>query len=711
MFPDRMAFSRFQVERVMHRNELSQRLMNIQGRGEDGNLTLDISRVAGERGREYALLRNDEAHGGWSMGFAANKREIEGEKKKPIVVEAIEKKTDQMDEEEEGFEDVPIEGLNRLSKLKRKTDTGTTEGLLCSIETQGPRQVIYRSRIDGAKPNGTCSTMRREPAKSHTSTLFLIEDTNGDDWDDITPWASGTASGDYPFKDGEMQDIEVPQGSQGPVEKGEVKYRENGFMGAPAWDPLVEGDDDCRRAIVNSEQRDKIGKRNRKPLSVINMPREIVSLDLSKSYSFLNQPLQYKEAAGEGGPLAQVCARKDLCEKGMDANITEKKQPPWFSQNDQRNTGDEVTEAQVTQTQTPDYTQSEGPKTSIIDSAGNARETLDSELMMSFSGQQSQPGAKIPPKLVKYSPPKITNTPPPLSKKSPLQFEKTGSVTYNRSSDTAAPVVITTDCKQKLPSSTTAYMHSPTLDTEEEEEGEVFSFSLDDGTEPSNDLFNLEDAEEEDLFQQMDREGQEHARFAAELTGQLPQEAIAFENEIQALRTQQKKDRRDADEVTQIMVEECQSLLTLFGLPYITAPMEAEAQCAELVRLGLVDGIVTDDSDVFLFGGTKVYRHMFNDKETVQCYLSQDLKKEFALDQRRLIDAAHLLGSDYTEGIHSVGPVTAIEVLAEFADSGGLAGFKEWWTRVQQGSDDSSKTQSKFRKKFVCSPAWFTRFG
>ena len=46
----------------------------------------------------------------------------------------------------------------------------------------------------------------------------------------------------------------------------------------------------------------------------------------------------------------------------------------------------------------------------------------------------------------------------------------------------------------------------------------------------------------------------------------------------------------------------------MFGVPYIIAPQEAEAQCAWLDGAGLVDGVVTDDNDVFLFGARRVYR-------------------------------------------------------------------------------------------------------
>lgn len=67
----------------------------------------------------------------------------------------------------------------------------------------------------------------------------------------------------------------------------------------------------------------------------------------------------------------------------------------------------------------------------------------------------------------------------------------------------------------------------------------------------------------------------------------------------------------------QDMIVECQELLGLFGLPFLVAPGEAEAQCAWLESAGLVEGVVTDDNDAFLFGAQHVYRHLFEDKRLV----------------------------------------------------------------------------------------------
>ena len=72
MFPDRMAFSRFQIERVRERNELTQRLMNLNGMN-DANAMFGVGggRIAGERGREYVLVKNDGVEGGWALGVVS----------------------------------------------------------------------------------------------------------------------------------------------------------------------------------------------------------------------------------------------------------------------------------------------------------------------------------------------------------------------------------------------------------------------------------------------------------------------------------------------------------------------------------------------------------------------------------------------------------------------------------------------------------------
>lgn len=142
-------------------------------------------------------------------------------------------------------------------------------------------------------------------------------------------------------------------------------------------------------------------------------------------------------------------------------------------------------------------------------------------------------------------------------------------------------------------------------------------------------------------------------------------------------------------------------ILRLFGIPYITAPMEAEAQCAELVRLGMVEGIITDDSDVFLFGGNRVFRNMFNQSKTVECFLSPDLIRELGLDRGTLVRLAYLLGSDYTEGLAGVGPVVAMELVKEFPGEDGLERFAEWWRKVQSGRDKKEESHSRLRKSFV----------
>ncbi|XP_055300272.1 DNA excision repair protein ERCC-5 [Sitodiplosis mosellana] len=169
--------------------------------------------------------------------------------------------------------------------------------------------------------------------------------------------------------------------------------------------------------------------------------------------------------------------------------------------------------------------------------------------------------------------------------------------------------------------------------------------------------------------------------------------AEQLNQERQDLMAERNKKDRLGVSITEQMSMECMELLRLFGVPYIVAPMEAEAQCAYLNEINLTEGTITDDSDIWLFGGKAVYKNFFDQNKHVLEYRSDNIQRLFHLDRNKLIQLAFLVGSDYTQGIHGIGAVTAMEVLSIFPETPATDGettqivsilsslrkFRDWW--------------------------------
>ncbi|ELW71474.1 DNA repair protein complementing XP-G cells [Tupaia chinensis] len=168
--------------------------------------------------------------------------------------------------------------------------------------------------------------------------------------------------------------------------------------------------------------------------------------------------------------------------------------------------------------------------------------------------------------------------------------------------------------------------------------------------------------------------------------------------EQNSLKAQKQQQERIAATVTGQMFLESQ-------IPYIEAPMEAEAQCAVLDLTDQTAGTITDDSDIWLFGARHVYKNFFNKNKFVEYYQYVDFHNQLGLDRNKLINLAYLLGSDYTEGIPTVGCVTAMEILNEFPGHGlePLLKFSEWWQEAQKHqklrpNPHDTKVKRKLRK-------------
>uniref|UniRef100_A0A182NUS8 Uncharacterized protein n=1 Tax=Anopheles dirus TaxID=7168 RepID=A0A182NUS8_9DIPT len=181
---------------------------------------------------------------------------------------------------------------------------------------------------------------------------------------------------------------------------------------------------------------------------------------------------------------------------------------------------------------------------------------------------------------------------------------------------------------------------------------------------------------------------------------ELKRMALDLAQTERELEREKNKQSRLGVSITEQMRNDCMELLQMFGVPYIVAPMEAEAQCAFLNQLEMTDGTITDDSDIWLFGGRTVYKNFFNQQKLVLEFTIESIEQQFHMDRKKLIQLALLVGSDYTTGIHGIGAVTALEILASFPPTpeqagetsemmsmlSGLRKFRDWWQHGRNGA-------------------------
>ncbi|KAG0184285.1 Elongation of fatty acids protein 2 [Apophysomyces sp. BC1034] len=120
--------------------------------------------------------------------------------------------------------------------------------------------------------------------------------------------------------------------------------------------------------------------------------------------------------------------------------------------------------------------------------------------------------------------------------------------------------------------------------------------------------------------------------------------------------------------VTQQHNDECKRLLKTMGIPYVEAPCEAEAQCAELARAGKVYAAASEDMDTLTFSSPILLRHLtFSEQRNLpidEVHLDKALEG-LEMDMKQFVDLCILCGCDYVESIRGIGPARAYSMIKE----------------------------------------------
>ncbi|KAI1897238.1 hypothetical protein AGOR_G00081250 [Albula goreensis] len=93
-------------------------------------------------------------------------------------------------------------------------------------------------------------------------------------------------------------------------------------------------------------------------------------------------------------------------------------------------------------------------------------------------------------------------------------------------------------------------------------------------------------------------------------------------------------------------IQDCQELLQLMGVPYIQAPGDGEALCAQLVKTGKVDAVASEDMDTMAFGSDLLLRQLNASKDSeVMEYSLQKVLNTLQLSYKEFVDLCILLGA------------------------------------------------------------------
>lgn len=132
--------------------------------------------------------------------------------------------------------------------------------------------------------------------------------------------------------------------------------------------------------------------------------------------------------------------------------------------------------------------------------------------------------------------------------------------------------------------------------------------------------------------------------------------------------------------VSSEIVSETKELLSVMGLPYVSAPSEGEAQASYMSKTGKVNGVVSQDYDCLLFGARRILRNfaVFGRRKVPGRNIYINVQPEFidleetlknnGITHEQLIHIGILVGTDFNKGIRGVGAKTALKLIKKHGD-------------------------------------------
>ena len=113
-------------------------------------------------------------------------------------------------------------------------------------------------------------------------------------------------------------------------------------------------------------------------------------------------------------------------------------------------------------------------------------------------------------------------------------------------------------------------------------------------------------------------------------------------------------------------------LFDIMSIPHFTAPWEAEKMCAKLCIDGIVDAVLSEDTDVIAYGAPVFITKIDTRDDTAVVIENNSVQTALEFSHSQLLDLCIMCGTDYNSNIFRVGAHTAYKKLVEFENIEGV---------------------------------------
>ena len=119
--------------------------------------------------------------------------------------------------------------------------------------------------------------------------------------------------------------------------------------------------------------------------------------------------------------------------------------------------------------------------------------------------------------------------------------------------------------------------------------------------------------------------------------------------------------------------QKTKELFDILKVPYFNAPLEAETTCADLCKRGLVDAVLSEDTDVMAYAAPVFLSKINTTNGTCMRIKYPDILEQLELKSEEFLDLCIMCGCDYNKNIFRVGPEKAYKYIQKYSSIEGVA--------------------------------------